>query len=102
MVEPIHGAGAFPVSPGEPAAAPQTGAAGGKSFKDFLSDSLSEVNQLQHQAERAIETFATGGDTNMAEVLTAVQKADMAFRTLMQIRNKLVSAYDEVRQMRVG
>jgi flagellar hook-basal body complex protein FliE len=43
----------------------------------------------------------TGEDVNPAEVLTAVQKADMAFRMMMQIRNKLVQAYDEVKSIRV-
>ena len=73
-----------------------------KSFKNFLLESIGEVNQLQQQADQAVVTLATGGETTPAEVLTAVQKADLAFRTLMQIRNKLVSAYDEVRQMRIG
>ena len=102
MVDPINAAGAAPIGPaaGTPARSAQSG--DGKPFKDFLLESLGEVNQLQHQADRAIETLATGGNTNLAEVLTAVQKADLAFRTVMQIRNKLVAAYDEVRQMRLG
>lgn len=104
MIDPILGAGAAggagPLQ-GNPASIGQaTGA--DKSFKNFLLESLGEVNQLQQQADQAVETLATGGETTPAEVLTAVQKADLAFRTLMQIRNKLVSAYDEVRQMRVG
>ena len=104
MINPISGAGATggvgPLS-GNPSSAQQaTGAE--KSFKNFLLESIGEVNQLQQQADQAVETLATGGETTPAEVLTAVQKADLAFRTLMQIRNKLVSAYDEVRQMRIG
>jgi flagellar hook-basal body complex protein FliE len=70
-------------------------------FKDFLLDSIKEVNTMQQDANRAVETLMTGGDVNPAEVLTAVQKADMAFRMLMQIRNKLVQAYDEVKSIRV-
>jgi flagellar hook-basal body complex protein FliE len=48
-----------------------------------------------------VEKFATGGDVSPAEVLTAVQKADIAFKMMLQIRNKLVSAYEEVEAIRV-
>ena len=75
--------------------------AGTPSFKDVLLDSIDQVNALQQDANRAIETMATGGDANPAEVLTAVQKADLAFRMMMQIRNKLVQAYQEVQNVRV-
>ncbi|MGE0609193.1 MAG: flagellar hook-basal body complex protein FliE [Pirellulales bacterium] len=70
-------------------------------FKDFLLDSIKEVNGMQTQANRAVETLATGGEINPAEVLTAVQKADLAFRTMLQIRNKLVQSYDEIKNIRV-
>lgn len=73
----------------------------GPSFKSFLIDSIKEVNDLQHDADQAVEGLFTGEDVNPAEVLTAVQKADLAFRMMMQIRNKLVAAYDEVKNIRV-
>jgi flagellar hook-basal body complex protein FliE len=73
----------------------------GVSFKDVLLNSIQEVNSLQQEASHAVESLATGGDVNPAEVLTAVQKADIAFRMMMQIRNKLVQAYDEVKNIRV-
>ena len=73
----------------------------GASFKDLLKDSVSQVNQMQLESNQPIEQLATGGDVNMAEVITSVQKADLAFRTLLQIRNKLIAAYDEVRNIRV-
>ena len=79
----------------------QPAASDGPAFKDFLLDSLREVNSMQQQADKAVETLATGGEINPAEVLTAVQKADIAFRMMMQIRNKLVQAYDEVKNIRV-
>ena len=56
---------------------------------------------MQQDANQAVEAFATGGDVNPAEVLTAVQKADMAFRMMMQVRNKLVQAYQDVQDIRV-
>ncbi len=71
------------------------------SFKDVMLKSIDEVNTLQQDANRAVEQLATGGDTSPAEVLTAVQKADMAFRMMLQVRNKLVQAYQEVQNIRV-
>ena len=56
---------------------------------------------MQQDANKAMEAFSTGGDVTPAEVLTAVQKADLAFRMMMQIRNKLVAAYQEVQNIRV-
>lgn len=71
------------------------------SFKDFLLSSIGEVNSLQQAADQAVQGLATGEPVNPAEVLTAVQKADIAFRMMMQIRNKMVQAYQEVQAIRV-
>jgi flagellar hook-basal body complex protein FliE len=75
--------------------------ASGPAFKDVLLNSIREVNDAQQEADRAVEALFTGEAVNPAEVLTAVQKADLAFRMMMQIRNKLVAAYDEVKNIRV-
>jgi flagellar hook-basal body complex protein FliE len=74
---------------------------GAGSFKDMLLDSINDVNSMQQDADRVVEQMATGGDVNPAEVLTAVQKADIAFRMMMQIRNKIVQAYQEVQNIRI-
>ncbi len=71
------------------------------SFKNMLLDSIKQVNAMQQDADKAVENLFTGGDANPAEVLTAVQKADMAFRMMMQIRNKLSAAYDELKGVRI-
>jgi flagellar hook-basal body complex protein FliE len=73
----------------------------GGAFKDFLVDSIRDVNSMQQQADQAVETMMTGGEADPAEVLTAVQKADLAFRLMMQMRNKLMQVYQEVRDIRV-
>src|SRR5579871_688778 len=75
--------------------------ADGSSFKEYLLDSIKQVNSMQQDADRAVETMFTGGEVNPAEVLTAVQKADLAFRMLMQVRNKLVSAYEDIQNIRI-
>jgi len=74
---------------------------GGASFKDVLVDSIQQVNSMQLQADQAVETMFSGGEVNPAEVLTAVQKADLAFRLTMQMRNKLMDVYQEIKDIRI-
>jgi flagellar hook-basal body complex protein FliE len=78
-----------------------TPAAGGVSFKDVLMKNLNEVNKLQEDADKSLEDFVTGKSDNMGEVISASQKASLAFSMLTQIRNKLQDAYDEVKNLRI-
>jgi len=71
------------------------------SFKNMLLDSIQQVNTMQLEADQAVETLFTGGDVNPAEVLTAVQKADLAFRLTMQMRNKMMDVYQEIKDIRI-
>ncbi len=73
----------------------------GGSFKQMLIDSLQDVNSMQQQANHAVESMMTGGDTDPAAVLTAVQKADLSFRLMMQMRNKMMQVYQEVKDIRI-
>jgi flagellar hook-basal body complex protein FliE len=85
-----------------PAVTPATTQADGQvAFKDFLLEALGHVNSMQQDADVAVEQLMTGGEVNPAEVLTAVQKADLSFRMMMQIRNKLLQAYQEVKDIRI-
>src|SRR4051794_30715833 len=91
---------ALPLAPPGSVAGVQTGAVE-KPFKDFMMEALNEVNNMQADADKAVQQMLTGGEANPAEVLTAVQKADMSFKLMMQIRNKLVSAYQEINAIRI-
>lgn len=71
------------------------------SFKDVFKKSMQEVNALQKEADAAIKEVATGQRDDYAGVISAVQKADIAFKTLMQVRTKLIDAYQEFNRMRV-
>ncbi len=71
------------------------------SFKSALLKSIGDVNSMQMQADQAVETLMTGGDADPAAVLTAVQKADLAFRMMMQMRNKVMQVYQEVKDIRI-
>jgi len=89
-----------PISPvSTPSSAP--GAVVGKEFKAYLLESLEKVNRLQTEADEGVQKLVTGQTDNVAEVLTATRKAGIAFDLLMEIRNKLMDAYTELRQMRV-
>lgn len=67
----------------------------------LLIDQVRGVQSMQSGADAMVNTMLTGGDVNEAEVLTSVQKADLAFRMLLQIRNKLMDAYREVQQIQI-
>ncbi len=103
MVSPIQFPGGVPpLGSGQPAS--PTGpaeAAKAKDFREILLDSLDEVNRLQHEADQGVQRLLTGETENVAEVLAAVNKADIAFDLLMEIRNKLTEAYREIQQMRI-
>lgn len=71
------------------------------SFNALLMQNLREVNTLQQDATRAIEDLQTGKRDDLETVMMATQKADTAFRMLMQVRNKVLDAYNEIRQIRV-
>ena len=80
-------------------AEPQSG--GGSPFSNLMVGSISQVNDMELSANSQMEQLLTGGDVNQAEVFTSMQKADMSFRLLVQIRNKLMDAYQELNSIRV-
>ncbi|MCX5661829.1 MAG: flagellar hook-basal body complex protein FliE [Planctomycetota bacterium] len=90
--------GIRPSAPMRPGAG---GAAGSSDFKDLLMKNIEQVNKLQQDADHAIEDLATGRRDDVDGVLIAKQKADLAFQLLLQVRNKMVDAYQEIKQMRV-
>lgn len=71
------------------------------SFGDVLAKSLSEVNNLQHQANKAIQSLVAGKSKDLDETMLAVEKADIAFKTMNQIRLKVIDAYKEVMRMQI-
>lgn len=77
------------------------GEVAGPSFKDVLMENLSRVNQLQQDATTAIEDLQTGRRNDLETVLMATAKADTAFRMLLAVRNKMVDAFDELKQIRI-
>lgn len=77
------------------------GGAGGASFSDALKKSIDEVSRLQQDASKAVEDLATNKTENVSGVMTAVEKSDLAFKTLLAIRSKLMEAYEEIKNIPV-
>ena len=71
------------------------------SFKDILVEAVSEVQKLQEEADTTIKQLVSGEIKDVTEVMIAVQKADTAFQTLMAVRNKVITAYEEIMRMQI-
>ena len=89
------------LSPADGKAGPNQTGETGPSFADTLAKSIEEVNHLQKEADQAIEKLASGESQNVHGAMLAVNKADTAFRMTMQVRNKILEAYQEVMRMQV-
>jgi flagellar hook-basal body complex protein FliE len=77
-------------------------AAGGADFAQILKGSIDKVNQTQTQANQMAEKLAAGDTSqNLHEVMIALQTASVSFQEMVQVRNKLVSAYQDVMNMQV-
>lgn len=76
-------------------------AATGSSFADTLKDSIQEVSKLQQDASKAVQDLATGKTEDVIGVMEAMEKSDLAFKTLLAIRAKLMDAYDEIKSISV-
>ncbi|UFS72325.1 flagellar hook-basal body complex protein FliE [Geomonas sp. RF6] len=70
-------------------------------FSKFMEEMVGKVNTLQKGADASIQSMATGGPTGLHEVMLAVEKANISFQLLTQVRNKAVEAYQEVMRMQV-
>jgi flagellar hook-basal body complex protein FliE len=77
-------------------------ASGGTSFTDLLRRSVDAVNGTQQRAEHLAQAFESGDPkVDLSEVMVAIQKANVSFQAMAQVRNKLVSAYQEIMNMAV-
>lgn len=79
----------------------QTPDAGGVSFGDFLKNALSEVNNLQKASDTANIQLAAGDNIDLHTVMIAGEKANLALQLTVQVRNKVVEAYQEIMRMQV-
>ena len=99
MSSPIAGLGSIGAIGSLPKLSPLEPASSEGGFSGVLSNALQQVNQLSGGAEQQIGSLLKGGNTDMSTVMIAVEKADVAFQLMMQVRNKIVSAYQDIEKM---
>jgi flagellar hook-basal body complex protein FliE len=73
----------------------------GSGFGEVLKDAISTVNELQKQSDQDIQKLMTGESQDLHTTVIAMQKADLSFQMMMQVRNKIVQAYQEIMRMQV-
>jgi len=77
-------------------------AAGGPDFAQVLKGSIDKVNQTQQNADQMAEKLAAGDTSqNLHEVMVALQTASVSFQEMVQVRNKLVNAYQDIMNIQV-
>jgi len=69
------------------------------SFNEVLKETIGTLSQIQKDADEAVKELAKGGDLQKA--IIAMEKADMAFNLMVEIRNRLINAYEEIQRMQV-
>jgi flagellar hook-basal body complex protein FliE len=77
----------------------KTGSTG--AFSDALFKAVSEVNSLHQNADKAIQNVQGGQSDSLHEAIIALEKADVSFRAMLTVRNKLLEAYQEIMRMQV-
>lgn len=68
----------------------------GVDFSKVLENAISNVNENEINAENAVNNFVSGKETSLHNTLIALEKADVSFKLMMQVRNKLMEAYSEI------
>jgi flagellar hook-basal body complex protein FliE len=98
---------ALPITPvsmprGIPSLQPSIGSTGPPgSFQSVLSDAVTRVQQAQDTSQTSIDKFLSGEDEEIHKVALATQQAELSFDLFLQVRNKVISAYQEVMRMQM-
>lgn len=71
-----------------------------ESFEKVLKEAIKEATEVEKQTEKAIEDFVRG-QISIHQVVLAMQKADLTLQTLLQVRNKVLTAYEEISRMQI-
>jgi len=97
VVSGLGSIGTISPLPKLPSLQPEEGQGGG--FGAVLSSALHHLNQLSGGAEQQVSNLLKGASGDVSTVMIAVEKADTAFQMMMQVRNKIVSAYQDIEKM---
>lgn len=74
---------------------------GGKSFLQSLNETISKVDNLQKEADNSIKELAVGENKNIHQTMIAIEKAEISFKLMVQFRNKIIDAYQEIMRMQI-
>jgi flagellar hook-basal body complex protein FliE len=74
---------------------------GGAAFQSLFADAINKVESFQQNAQASVDRFLNGEGEELHTVAIKSQQADLSFQLFMQVRNKIVSAYQEVMRMQV-
>lgn len=96
-IAPIH----LPPIPEIPAVPATSNTASGASFQNMLQNAVAGVEASSAQADAAVSGYLSGGNQELHSTILATQNADLNFEMFMQVRNKVVSAYEEIMRMQV-
>ena len=75
--------------------------AGGSSFSEMLSGAIGEVEGARTSANQSVERFLSGEGEDLHSTILSSQRADLEFQMFMQVRNKVVSAYQEIMKLQM-
>jgi flagellar hook-basal body complex protein FliE len=70
-------------------------------FTQLFGDMVNKVNDLQNQADAAVQKLATGESKGLHEVMISMEKSSISFQLLTQVRNKALDAYHEIMRMQI-
>ena len=90
-----------PIAEPTPFRSPASEGQGSVEFQGALREAIASINDIQQGANQAVESLATGQSQNIHQAMIALQQADISFQLMMQIRNKLVTAYEEIQRMQI-
>lgn len=100
MLAELRGGAAL--AQGKAAGQSQSPDVGGVDFAQALKSAIDQVSQAQKQAHQMTDNFVAGdGNVNLQDVMINMQKASLSFQQMVQVRNKLVTAYQDIMSMQV-
>jgi flagellar hook-basal body complex protein FliE len=96
-----QGIGSTSITRNEPSIGKSDNAGGASSFADLFREKLAETSELIQNADRSAEELIAGRNKDLHGAMISLEKADVSFRMLMGVRNKMLEAYREIMRMQV-
>nr|WP_234987287.1 flagellar hook-basal body complex protein FliE [Bacillus sinesaloumensis] len=85
----------------KPGVQPKTASVVQKEFSSFLKDAINNVNEAQQTSDKMTQKLINGEDVDLHQVMISSEKASVSLQATLQIRNKVIEAYQEIMRMQV-